>query len=353
MKPIQPFISVYWKCQLLFWSLAALQWAYVGYLGTGFSWKLAILHFLLDLLLYIPLSHLYRTVSRRLGWHLLPVSRLLPRILPAVLILGALFTVLTITKNYLVRYWFESHFEGSLRQAFEVQTVNVFIGGLRLMSIWLLAYYAYHYSQRELRAVKQAAQLEVMAKEAAFQNLSAQINPHFFFNSLNSIKALVAEDPKAARQAIDKLSELMRHSLYSSQDNLVTLQQELNLVEDYLALEKIRFEENLKLSIEADPSLLDKPVLRLSIQVLVENAIKHGISQLTEGGCIDIKAGSAGGYLLISVANTGSLSPTPKKGLGLSNLSERLQIQFNGNASVDLIQEPDQSVKAILKTPLL
>lgn len=353
MKPNQPAISVYWKCQLLFWSLAALQWAYVGYLGTGFSWKLAILHFILDLLLYIPLSHVYRTVSRRLGWHLLPVSRLLPRIVPAVLILAALFALLTITKNYMVRYWFQPGFEDTLYEAFREQTVNVFIGGLRLMSIWLLAYYAYHYSQRELQAVKQAAKLEVTAKEAAFQNLSAQINPHFFFNSLNSIKALVLEDPKAARQAIDKLSELMRHSLYASQDNLVTLQQELGLVVDYLALEKIRFEENLKIKIKTDPCLLSKPVLRLSVQVLVENAIKHGISRLPEGGCIRINAAKAADTLIIIVENTGTLNDDPGKGIGLTNLAERLQLQFNGNASVVLVQENGRTVKATLKTPLL
>lgn len=348
MKPNQTTLSVYWKCQLLFWSLAALQWAYIGYLGTGFSWELAILHFVLDLLIYIPLSHLYRNWSIRMGWHLLPVSRLLPRILPAVLILAVFFTALTITKNYLVRYWFQPGFEETIGEAFNTQWLAVFIGGLRLMSIWLLAYYAYHYSQRELRAVKQAAK----AKEAAFQNLSAQINPHFFFNSLNSIKALVVEDPKAARQAIDKLSDLMRNSLYSSRENLVTLQQELNLVEDYLALEKIRFEEKLQIEWNINQSLLNQPVLRLSIQSLVENAIKHGISQLPGGGFIHINVSRTDDHMLVSVENTGTLTNDLHKGIGLSNLEDRLILQFNGKASFQLIQENDQSVIAIFKTPL-
>jgi LytS/YehU family sensor histidine kinase len=261
--------------------------------------------------------------------------------------------MLTIIKNYFVRYWFQPGFDGTIEEAFSAQSFTTFITGLRLMSIWLLAYYAYHYSQREINAVKEAGRLEVMSKEAAFNNLSTQLNPHFFFNSLNSIKALVIEDPGAARRAIDILSELMRTSLYSIQGNLVSLRHELALVEDYLELEKIRFEEKLKVSIQADEALMNKQVLRLGIQTLVENAIKHGISQQPEGGFIKTAISITDGEIVITVENTGTLTDRLKKGIGLSSLEERLQLQFDGKAVFSLQQETAQTVKAIIKTPLV
>jgi sensor histidine kinase YesM len=349
----QNSLSLYWKCQLIFWSLAALQWAYAGYMGIGFSWELAIIHYVLDLIIYIVPSHLYRNISRRLGWHKLSLPNLLVRLVPAIIVLGIVFMVLTITKNYFVRHWFQPFFDGTIEEAFRAQSFTIFITGLRLMSIWLLAYYAYHYSQREINAVKEAARLEVMSKEAAFNNLSTQLNPHFFFNSLNSIKALVIEDPGAARRAIDILSELMRTSLYSVQGNLVSLGHELALVEDYLELEKIRFEEKLKVSIQADEALMKKQVLHLGIQTLVENAIKHGISQQPDGGFIKTAVSITGGEIVITVENTGTLPDGLKKGIGLSSLEERLQLQFDGKAVFSLQQETAQTVKAIIKTPLV
>jgi LytS/YehU family sensor histidine kinase len=307
----------------------------------------------LDLIIYIVPSHLYRNLSRRLGWHKLSLPNLLVRLVPVIIVMGIVFMVLTINKNYFVRYWFQPGFGGTIVEAFRAQSFTTFITGIRLMSIWLLAYYAYHYSQREINAVKEAGRLEVMAKEAAFNNLSTQLSPHFFFNSLNSIKALVIEDPRAARRAIDILSELMRTSLYAEQQNLVSLKHELALVEDYLELEKIRFEEKLKVSIQADEALMKKQVLRLGIQTLVENAIKHGISQQPEGGFIKTEVSITDGEIVITVENTGTLTDRLKKGIGLNSLEERLQLQFDGKAIFSLQQETAQTVKAIIKTPLV
>lgn len=346
-------ITLYWKCQLIFWSLAALQWVFAGYMGTGFSWRLAILHFVLDLIIYIVPSHLYRNFSRKQGWHTLSLPNLLIRLVPTIIILGFVFMLLTILKNYFVRVWFQPGFDGTIEATFHEQSFTTFITGLRLMSIWLLAYYAYHYSQREIKAVKEAGRLELMTKEAVFNNLSAQLNPHFFFNSLNSIKALVIENPKAARRAIDILSEVMRTSLYASQENLVSVKQELALVEDYLELEKIRFEEKLKVNILADETLMEKQVLRLCIQTLTENAIKHGISQQPEGGFIKTEISSVDNNIVIIVENTGTLSDGLKNGIGLSSLEKRLELQFEGKAVFSLKQETTQTVKAIIKIPLV
>ncbi len=260
--------------------------------------------------------------------------------------------LLTIGKNYRVRLWLQPGFSGTFKQAFNTFGLTIFITGIRIMAIWLLAYYVYHYSQREINAVKKAARLEIIAKDAAFNNLSAQLNPHFFFNALNSIKALVIENPKAARRAIDILSDLLRTSLYADGEPLVPLKDELALVRDYLELEKIRFEEKLHIFFEAEKQLMDTSILRLSVHLLVENAIKHGIAKCKYCGFIKIKVNRYNEHITASVENTGKLNVEMKNGLGLNNLVERLQLQFGGKASFSLKQHTEETVLATITTPL-
>ncbi|WP_315823707.1 histidine kinase [Paraflavitalea speifideaquila] len=146
--------------------------------------------------------------------------------------------LLTIGKNYLIRYWFEYGFNTTLKEEFRERALITFVTGTRLMSIWLLAYYGYHFAQREILATRETARLAIIAKDAQLNNLTAQLNPHFFFNSLNNIKALVIDNPQSARRAIDLLSEVLRTALYNRDTPLITVQQELSLISDYLELEK-------------------------------------------------------------------------------------------------------------------
>jgi len=345
-------ISLYWKCQLIGWSAASLYWGYVGYTGSNFSFPLAIIHFTGDLLMYIGLTHLFRNFSRHHRWHLLQPGKLLIRIIPSTVLLGIGFMFVTIGKIYLVRYVFEEEFAESFGQYFSSQWLATFVTGVRLMAIWVLAYYLYQYAQREINATKESARLALIAKDAQLDNLSAQLNPHFFFNSLNNIKALVLEDPQAARRAIDLLSELLRTSLYRRDAPLISLKDEVDLVTDYLELEKIRFEKRLQTNIEINEQLLQRQIPPLSIQTLVENAIKHGIAQRKEGGTISIKVTEDNGYLKTDVRNPGKLSSSGNKGLGLKNLADRLQLQFNGKASFELISPDENIVLATIKIPV-
>jgi LytS/YehU family sensor histidine kinase len=220
------------------------------------------------------------------------------------------------------------------------------------MAIWVLAYYLYQYAQREIQATRESARLALIAKDAQLDNLRAQLNPHFFFNSLNNIKALVLADPQAARRAIDLLSDLLRTSLYRRDVLQIALRDELTLIKDYLELERMRFEERLQVEIIIEESLLATPVLPLSIQVLVENAIKHGIAQRKDGGVIRIAVAKDDADLLISVSSPGYLSAGPANGLGLKNLRERLQLQYNGAAFFRLKELPEGMVCAQIKLPL-
>lgn len=345
-------LSLYWKCQLIGWSAASLYWGYVGYIGSNFSFRLALVHFACDLVMYIGLTHLFRNFSKHHRWQNLAPKKLLARLIPSVLVLGGAYMILTTGKIFLVRFIFEKGFTETFTHYFSQQWLVVLVTGIRLMAIWVLAYYLYHYAQREINATRESARLAMIAKDAQMDNLAAQLNPHFFFNSLNNIKALVFEDPQAARRSIDLLSDLLRMSLYRRDTALITVQDEMELINDYLELEKMRFEKRLQTSIEVDEQLLKTPILPLSIQTLVENAIKHGIAQRKEGGTIQIQVQKQNGYMQTRVLNPGKLNASGRQGLGLRNLSERLRLQFNGKASFELTEQNGETISAIIKTPL-
>lgn len=345
-------LTLYWKCQLIGWSLASLYWNFAGAIGYRFDPWLAIVHFAADLLIYIPVTHLFKLWSVRQGWHRLGTRPLIFRLVPAILVLGLLFMALTTAKNYLVRVWFEPGFTDTFRDYFHTYGLTTFVTGTRLMSIWLLAYYGYHFAQREIKATRESARLAIIAREAQLNNLTAQLNPHFFFNSLNNIKAQVIDNPQDARRAIDLLSEVLRTALYQRDTALIALQQEMSLVADFLELEKMRLEERLQVSVHTDDALNDALVLPLSIQLLVENGIKHGIATRKAGGTLRIRISRRDNTLLAVVENPGRLLAAGSGGLGLKNLRERLQLQYHGQARLQLEQTAHETVLATLLMPL-
>ncbi|MEO6541546.1 MAG: histidine kinase, partial [Ferruginibacter sp.] len=150
---------------------------------------------------------------------------------------------------------------------------------LLLIAIWMLIYIVYHYVEKNRNDQLDRLKLESTVKELELKTIKSHINPHFIFNSLNSIRALVDENPKRARRAITELSNILRSSMQAEKSETVTLERELDIVKDYLALEQMRFEERLKIEFEIDEDTLQLPVPPMMLQTLVENAIKHGISK--------------------------------------------------------------------------
>ena len=346
-------ISLYWKCQLIGWTVASLYWGLTGFTGGTSGYLQSIFNFIGDISLCILITHCYRNFALSKNWHKLNAERLVPRIIPAVFVLGVLFMVLIAIKLYIVRLFFIPNYSVSFRIFFESAGLTLFVTGIRLMSIWVLAYHMYHYAQREINTAKDNARLSVIAKEAQLNNLSSQLNPHFFFNSLNNIKSLVIENPESARRAIDLLSDLLRNSLYSKDDKLITIKEEISLVKDYLELEKLRFEERLQINITAQDKLLDLLIPPLSIQALVENAVKHGIDKRKDGGLIEVKVEKEDSFLKISVQNPGELrAEEQSSGLGLKNLKERLLLQFNGKAAFNIAGLRDEKVLATILIPV-
>jgi len=345
-------LPVYWKCQLTGWSLAALYWGYLGYTGDGFSFPLGIIHFLSDVFIYILITHLYHLYAVKHKFKELAFNHLLKRILPAVIILGTAYTLVTVLKIYLIRSWFSPDFSQSFFPFVSFNVLKIFVAGIRLMSIWLLAYHLYQYAQREIKVTQENARLAVISRDAQLNSLAAQLNPHFLFNSLNNIKALIVENPKSARRGIDLLSELLRNSLYNHDSMSISIRQEMDLVRDYLELEKLRFEERLQYGIEADNELDEQLIPRLSIQTLVENAIKHGVIQVKDIALVTIKVLRENNFIKITVQNPGRLdSFRLAGGIGLKNLKERLRLQFNGEAEFDITDQQNGFIMATILIP--
>ena len=196
---------------------------------------------------------------------------------------------------------------------------------------------------------------EAAVKDFELKTLKAQLNPHFMFNAMNSIRALIEEDPQNAKDAITKLSNLMRYTLRIERTETVPLSDELKTIQDYLDLEKIRFEERLNYKIQStlDADRIEIPPMM--VQTLVENGIKHGISKITEGGNVYVNAKVVDANLVIEIKNSGKFDEQALKsshGFGVSNTKHRLALFYGENASLILSNENNNTVLAKLKIPI-
>jgi len=200
---------------------------------------------------------------------------------------------------------------------------------------------------------KQEVRLQLALREAELRALEAQLNPHFLFNSLNSIRALVVENPSLAQDMLTRLANILRYNLRRDLMHTIPLANELEAVADYLALEGVRFEDRLRVEFAIDPAAAQMPIPPMLLQMLVENAIKHGISPLPEGGSLLVRAGVQQGSLLVEVENTGQLGqPAPgATQVGLANTRERLRILYGTRARLDLINRGGNRVAATALIP--
>jgi two-component system, LytTR family, sensor kinase len=223
------------------------------------------------------------------------------------------------------------------------------------LPIVLIAHAASYYQkfrERELRSLQLQAQLE----KARLQTLKSQLQPHFLFNTLNSISALMLTNVEAADRMITRLGDLLRLSLETADTQMTTLSRELEFVNCYIRIEKVRFEERLKVSIEADPETLDASIPHLLLQPLVDNAIKHGISRLATGGEILISSSRCNGDLHLQVRDNGPGFRGPgdslSRGVGLRITRERLETIYGQNQSLRLLTLPGGGMVARVSIPL-
>jgi hypothetical protein len=301
-------------------------------------------------------THLARIYLTRWGWKDLGWKRLVPRIVVMALAMSAVWTAVGYTVEFgLLRG------EPPAKHPLWLLALTSLVNGTIMMIGWLCLYFFYHLFERLNRLQVDQLQLAATAKEAELRALKSQVNPHFLFNSLNSLRALIDEDAPRAREAVTRLANMLRYSLQSGQQETVPFEDEIRIVEDYLALEHIRHEERLRVrwSIPADVRLVNIPPMLL--QTLVENAVKYGISARREGGELAIAARIDGAALDLRVTNPGDLaapaSPAAARagsstGVGLRNASERLKLLFGDQAALTLLAEPAGCVTARVVIPL-
>lgn len=294
--------------------------------------------FLLIFLIGLLTSHLYRTLIVRLKWFQLNITKLIPRVLFAstgfailfelILNLGALvFT----TTNFDTRI--SSHLQ------------NILVWFI-LFVIWSLFYFTYHFFERYRNEEIKNLKWQAKEKEIELNKLKSQLNPHFIFNAMNSIRALIDEDPQKAKKSVTQLANILRNSLMLGTRKTVPFQDEMDIVKDYIDLEKTRYEERLRCTKVVEEEAHRFQVPSLMIQTLVENGIKHGISKLPSGGELKLNAFVENNKLHVRIENPGILDVNhkPETGFGIVNTRQRLNLLYGDQAEFSIRDSNDQTV---------
>ncbi len=305
------------------------------------------LRILLMVICGIISTHIFREFIRRTGWMLLPIEKVIPRLVISIvftsLMYGALVTVSFIP--FVLK-------EGKNIDFLARLSVNFVNSGIFIVP-WVVIYYFYHYIEKSRRQQLDTLKLEALVKELELKTIKSHINPHFIFNALNSIRALIDENPMRARNAITELSNILRSSMQAEKLEYVPFERELNIVKDYLALEHIRFEDRLQVEYDIDEDTLDQPVPPMMLQTLVENAIKHGIGREVNGGMIRIVSDFTGDYHELIVLNSGQLNGKPNEdGFGLESTRSRLQLLFGDKSTFAIQQKNNGLVEAKVLIPV-
>ncbi|HEY6764129.1 MAG TPA: DUF1272 domain-containing protein [Candidatus Sulfotelmatobacter sp.] len=240
----------------------------------------------------------------------------------------------------------------ALRTLFFYNSVDDITG--TFTPIVLIAHAISYYQKFQERKLR-ASQLEGQLAKAHLQALKSQLQPHFLFNTMHSISALMLTDVSAADRMITRLGDMLRMSLDSAGTQITTLSSELDFVNCYLEIEKIRFEERLMITFEIAPETLDAQVPLLLLQPLVDNAVKHGISRLPQGGTIHISSSTRNGDLQLEVRDNGpglaGANGGREGGLGLKVTRERLETLYGQNQSVELTCPPQGGLEVFVTIP--
>ena len=339
--------SLYWICQIAGWfsyGLTILFFASIldKELNPIFYPRLA-----LNLTIGILITHLLRETMHRLSLRPpMPTNQWWKLVL--------LLFVFSIINSFSTSYLADvlKLYEPDRNIALSRRFLLSIIFDTPIFLVWMSVYVLWHYIEFTNTEEIKKVRLETMIKELELKTIKSQINPHFIFNALNSIRALVDEDPKRARQAITELSNILRSSIQVDKVEIASLEKELDIVKDYLALEYIRFADRLKIVYEVEPNTLSHQIPPMMLQTLVENAIKHGLGKQPGDCTIKVISKLENDKLVLIVQNTGLLQPSEKDGFGLQSTRERLNILYRGQAIFEIFQCAPNEVTAKLVIPI-
>jgi len=219
----------------------------------------------------------------------------------------------------------------------------LFLLGVFLYALATLLHLLFVVVERSRETERRALELQVHAREAELKSLKAQLDPHFLFNSLNSVSALIGSDPPAARRMCYLMAGFFRKSLGLGQKERVSLSEELYLAETYLAIEEVRFGERLRADLRVSEETLTLAVPPLILQPLIENAVHHGIAHLLEGGAVTIATSRRDGLLELLIENPCDPERPASRGagVGLANVRNRVEAVYGHKARIDVEARPE------------
>lgn len=336
--------TVYWICQVFGW----FAFVFINAVFIGINNKASLNGYLSLFLLFVlgvGFSHLYRNLIIRFKWLSVKTIALIPRFLLSAIFLGVITYVIGSIFNSIISFekiqFTKSDIAGALNLSF-------------IYLVWSLIYFLVNFIENYRKEEIKNLRYEASMNEIELINLKSQLNPHFMFNAMNSIRALIDENPEKAKLAITQLSNVLRNALQMGKTKLVSFAQEIQLVKDYLAVESIRYEERLHIIYSIDDFSNEFMIPPMMLQTLVENAIKHGISKHAKGGFIHIKSIKENNNLRIEITNTGVLennNSSASSGYGINNTQQRLQIIFGDSAKFSIKQTGENEVKCVLIIP--
>lgn len=342
-----------WPLGFAFWTVIGLSFAFQFYIssakaGLDVSWKQAVGYALGDwyvfALLSIPVVWMAGRFQFESGKRLLSLAIHIP------------FSLIFSLAYMVLRAWIGTwQSEASFADAFQPLLVKTWHFNLLIYWVIVAVSFAFDYygkfRERELRA----AELEKRLVEAKLHALQMQLNPHFLFNSLHSISALMHQDVEAADRMVVRLSDLLRAALDNSGAQEVTLRNELKFLQSYLEIEQIRFGSRLTVKTDVPPDLLEARVPNLILQPLIENAIRHGIEPHAKAGRVELRAQLVDGALVLDVWDNGAGvtdATAVNEGIGLSNTRARLQTLYGNAHKFELGNRPEGGLRVRLTIPL-
>ena len=338
---------MYWILQLGGWFAWMLNEAvvYTNQYGWHWAWLYAALA---NITLAIFLTHQYKNIIKVNSWQDLPLFTMLRNHFIILCLMAACLVGLNLPID---QYLLGENFEVQISPFIITQYLFNF---MKPLAIWMLIYFFFQYSKKQLVMERENNQLERAIQETEGKVLRAQMNPHFVFNALNSIRALITEDPAKAKKGINQLSKLLRSSLLTERKKTISIAEELDTILDYLNLEKIRYEERLAWKIEVPKEISQAQIPPMLLQTLVENAIKHGIAHSSKEGLIQIKGELTSEMIHLQVINPGHLKTKGEStGIGLVNSQNRLQLLFGETAHIDLKPLDKNQVLASVTIPYI
>lgn len=343
-------VSAYWLCQLGGWSGYILVNTFFYFTIRTKASPYFFQSLFLDVVAGIAITHLMRAFIKKSNLLSYDIKRQIVYMFFTTLFFAFIYAFIITWSDQTLGWESELMREYS----FWNKMLRASFGFSLFLLIWNFIYFTYHYVEKARKETLDKIRLESLVKELELKTIKSHINPHFIFNALNSIRALVDENPERARTAITELSNILRSSMQAGKLETAPLERELNIVKDYLELEHIRFEDRLKVEYDIDEDTLDQQVPPMMLQTLVENAIKHGISKQVNGGLIKIISDFRNDQHELIVQNTGTLGTTANAdGFGIVSTQNRLALLYGGKANFAISNKNENMVEAKVCLPVV